>query len=110
MLAAYCRKSKNEQDIEIEYDHEADVLYVSFGGDEVSFSREVNEDLVLDIGMYSGLVTGFRVISPKKKNLKSVLREAAKQAESIAQNRVKESLAPIKRLNLHKDIMDKVLA
>jgi len=52
-----------------EYDPKEDVLYVNFGSNELSVTDEVSEDLLIDIGYYSGTVTGFKVIGPKAKGL-----------------------------------------
>src|SRR2546426_390725 len=56
---ALAMKSK---DLQVDYDEKADVLYVTFGTGELSFSEELDDDLVLDFGIYSGAPTGFQLL------------------------------------------------
>jgi len=53
----------------LEYDAEADVLYINFGSTELSISEEINEDLVIDVGLRTGIMTGMRIISPLKRGI-----------------------------------------
>jgi hypothetical protein len=56
------------------YDSQADVLYVGFGDAEPVFTEDVddNETILLEIGVFSGLPRGFRIIGPKKHNIKQL--------------------------------------
>lgn len=51
----------------IDYDKEADVLYVSFGIDEPSYCEPLNSFVLLELGAFTRQPTGFRVIQPGKK-------------------------------------------
>ena len=90
----------SEKPRHFEYDERADVLYVNFGFDELSISNEINEDLVVDIGYYSGLVTGFRVISPRRKKISVslIVEKMIPRVQRIAKKRVRESLGPVENL------------
>jgi hypothetical protein len=59
------------------YDEESDVLYVSFVDDnEPTFVENIDDILLLEIGWFSGLPKGFRILGPKYhkiKNLKTVI-------------------------------------
>ncbi len=48
------------------YDHENDVYYLSFGTGEPSYCVEVDDSLLIEIGLYSGLPTGYRLLNKTK--------------------------------------------
>ena len=48
------------------YDQESDVYYVTFKTGEPSYSQEIDDILVLDMGMFTNLPTGFRILNFKK--------------------------------------------
>jgi len=56
----------------VSYDDEADVLYVSFGIDEPSYCKPLSTFLLLELGMFTNQPTGFRVIQPRKRNIKNI--------------------------------------
>jgi hypothetical protein len=62
----------NVSPISFDYDRAADVLYVTFGTGEPSFSEEIDGFLVMDVGMYSGAPTGFQVLHVKEIGVKKV--------------------------------------
>jgi len=90
----------SDNPIHFEYDAQADMLYVNFGVDEVSVTTEVNEDLLLDVGYYSGLVTGFRIVSPRRKNIavQVIVEKMIPRVRRMAERRARESLKPIEAL------------
>ncbi len=90
----------SDNPIHFEYDEQADVLYVNFGLDEVSVTNEVDDDLFVDLGYYSGLVTGFRILSPRKKNIAVhvIVEKMIPRVRRMAERRVRESLKPIESL------------
>jgi len=53
----------------IDYDKEADVLYVSFGIDEPSYCESLNSFVLLELGAFTRQPTGFRVIQPGKRDI-----------------------------------------
>lgn len=50
------------------YDEEADVYYVTFETGEPSSVVEVDDVILLEVGVYSHALTGFRVLGYKKQN------------------------------------------
>ncbi len=63
------------QDPKLNYDNEADILYVSFGTGEPSYCDPINNFLLLELGMFTNQPTGFRVIQPRKRDIEeTVLR------------------------------------
>ncbi len=57
------------QNTKLNYDNEADVLYVSFGTGEPSYCDPLSSFLFLELGMFTNQPTGFRVIQPRKRGL-----------------------------------------
>lgn len=51
----------------VDYDEFGDVLYVTFGTGEPSYCEEVDDFLLLELGIFSNLPTGFRFIGFKEK-------------------------------------------
>jgi uncharacterized protein YuzE len=49
-----------------QYDQEADVYYVSFRTGEPSIVSEHDDALLIEIGMFSGIPTGFRILNYTK--------------------------------------------
>ena len=57
----------------LNYDNEADVLYVSFGTGEPSYCDPLSNFLLLELGMFTNQPTGFRVIQPRKRDIKEIV-------------------------------------
>jgi hypothetical protein len=78
--------SSNEKPFEDVYDNEDDIYYVSFKTNEPSYVEEVDEIFMLEIGMFSGMITGFRVLGYSKHKDKIefgvVKKEMVKRIES----------------------------
>lgn len=55
-----------------EYDKEGDVLYASFGTGEPSFCDNIDDIVIIEFGIYSGLPTGFRILDIKHHRIKNV--------------------------------------
>jgi len=79
----------------ISYDKRADVLYVNFGDNEPTFTEDLddNEVVLLEIGWFSGLPKGFRIISPKKQkitgfNFQITVQNIQKQLKDIFEKRI----------------------
>jgi len=68
---------KDKQIVE-SYDSEADTLYVSFDTGEPSYAEEIDDALVVEMGMSSHLPTGFRIINFSKHKEKEVLATVKK--------------------------------
>lgn len=73
------------------YDKEADVLYVSFADDEPAYTKSIEDFLLLDIGWFSGLPKGFRILSPRAHNIKqiNVVDLVTKQIKHVMKDRLK---------------------
>lgn len=66
------------------YDREEDVYYVSFGTGEPSYCLEVDDMLVLEIGMFSNLPTGYRILNMSAHETRQVpMEEAKKHLEDV---------------------------
>ena len=57
----------------LNYDDEADVLYVSFGTGEPSYCDPLSSFLFLELGMFTDQPTGFRVIQPGDRDAKETI-------------------------------------
>lgn len=69
------------------YDQENDVYYVTFKTGEPSYCVEVNDVLVLEVGMFSKLPTGFRILNMSKADTKQVtLDQARKYLNDVLRN------------------------
>jgi len=55
------------------YDKEDDVYYVTFKTGEPSYCLEVDDVLLLEVGMFSKLPTGFRILNFHKNNVQAVV-------------------------------------
>lgn len=84
----------------IDYDDEADVLYVSFGTDEPSYCEPLNSWLLLELGMFTNQPTGFRVIQPRKRNIKKIVVTVRKRITKELRQRekiVRKALEEVKK-------------
>lgn len=54
------------------YDELADILYVDFGSDEPCYTEAISGIAMLDIGWFSKLPRGVKIISPKANKVKAV--------------------------------------
>ena len=66
-----------EIEFQEQYDQESDVYYVSFQSGEPSIVSEHDDTLLIEIGMFSGLPTGVRILNYSKHK---------DQANSLTQN------------------------
>lgn len=64
------------------YDSEDDTYYVSFKTGEPSYCKEVDDVILLEVGLFSNLPTGFRILNFRKNKVQSVaiLLEKVKRA------------------------------
>jgi hypothetical protein len=66
------------------YDEEDDVYYVTFKTGEPSYCREVDDILIIELGLFTNLPTGFRILNFNRNKIKqvkfSVLFEKVKKA------------------------------
>ena len=69
----------------INYDDEADVLYVTFGTDEPSYCEPLSNFLLLELGIFTNQPTGFRVIQPCERNIRKIVV----RVEKVIHNRMR---------------------
>lgn len=76
------------------YDEESDILYVYFGEKEPTYVENIDDLLLLEIGWFSGLPKGFRILGPKYHNISSVkltmvIRQIQEQVRRLMESRRK---------------------
>jgi len=54
------------------YDQENDTYYVTFKTGEPSYCIEVNDVLLIEVGLFTNLPTGFRILNFAKNHVESV--------------------------------------
>ncbi len=54
------------------YDELADILYIDFGSDEPCYTETISGAIMLDIGWFSKLPRGVKIISPKARRIKAI--------------------------------------
>ena len=75
------------------YDKDADVLYIDFGSDEPCFTESTDGTLLIDIGWFSKLPRGIRIISPKAQKIEQFgffIARIEKTCRNIMEKRVKQ--------------------
>lgn len=84
--------------ITFDYDEETDILTISLGTGEPSYSEEIDDILLVDRGYFSGQVTGFQIMDVKHHGINKVqidafvskaIKQERKQLESYLQQRTK---------------------
>ena len=70
------------------YDEEDDVYYVTFKTGEPSGVLELDDVLLLEVGAFTGLPTGFRILNYSKHKIGAV---------RVAVKKVKEAVSAVKR-------------
>jgi uncharacterized protein YuzE len=59
-------------DVKFDYDEDGDVLYISFGTGEPSYCDEVDDMLLVERGIITNAITGFRILDVRHHRIKSV--------------------------------------
>lgn len=59
-------------DVKFDYDEDGDVLYISFGTGEPSYCDEVDDILLVERGIVTNAITGFRILDVRHHKIKSV--------------------------------------
>lgn len=65
-------KEKLNIDFAETYDQEDDIYYVTFKTGEPSYCVEVNDNLLIEVGMFTKLPTGFRILNFQKSKIKAI--------------------------------------
>lgn len=78
------------------YDQEDDIYYVTFKAGEPSYCLEVDDVILLEVGLFTHLPTGFRILNFHKHKVKSVpiadLTRKVKGPWSISRNLFQRSV------------------
>ena len=102
------KQGKMNVDFHEHYDQEEDVYYVTFKTGEPSYAKELNDDLVLELGMFSHRPTGFRILNFKKAKIGGIhlaVQKMRKTVEAAAKaHPIKETEDRLER------VLEKVLA
>jgi uncharacterized protein YuzE len=101
------RGLKGEMNIDFNerYDEESDIYYVTFKSGEPSFAKEVDDVLLLEVGAFTGLPTGFRLLNYSKhkvtqveiKRVREVIGAARKQVPQMLDKRSKQIETALER-------------
>ena len=59
-------------DVKFDYDKDGDVLYITFGTGEPSYCEEVDDMLLVERGMVTNAITGFRILDVRHHKIQSV--------------------------------------
>lgn len=66
------RKGVMKSNFDENYDQEDDVYYVTFKTGEPSYCVEVDDVLLLEVGIFSNLPTGFRILNFQRSKVGSI--------------------------------------
>ncbi len=86
-------KAKMNIDFDEMYDEESDIYYVSFKTGEPSCAIELDDVLLIERGIFTGMPTGFRILNFKKNPVEAVgilVKKVKKAMENVQKNVEKE--------------------
>jgi hypothetical protein len=63
------------------YDSEDDICYFSFGTGEPSYVEDVSDEILIELGIFTNMPTGFRILNFKK--LASKIKAEAEMRKKI---------------------------
>ena len=75
------------------YDKHADILYIDFGSDEPCYTEDIDGFFMIDIGWFSKLPRGVKIISPKThkvKSVKMIVTQVERTCRRFMKQRVKQ--------------------
>jgi hypothetical protein len=74
------------------YDRNADILYVDFGFDEPCYTESTDGVVMIDIGWFTKLPRGLRIISPSTRRVKvnMVIAQAEKTCRHFMEEQAKQ--------------------
>jgi hypothetical protein len=98
--------------IVFDYDMAADVMHVTFGTGEPSFSEEIDDRVVADWGVYTGAPTGLQILSVKEAGVdpKELVKYIIQHVLPILEARKKEMQKAVtsERDQMLKNAMDRL--
>ena len=95
--------ANGELKIQHHYDSDADILYISFADDEPTYTESVDDILYLEVGCFSGIPKGFRIMSPMARKLEIDITTIVKHLRQVVEHRREE-------LKQEEDIFGEMLA
>lgn len=96
-------------DLSENYDQEEDVYYVTFKTNEPSYVMEVDDVLLWEMGIFSNMPTGFRILNfSKNPKIKIHIAREVKKAFSSAERQF-TSVSRLREVQIE-EVMEKVLA
>jgi len=105
----YGKLGMMNRDFDEVYDQEDDTYYVTFKTGEPSYCVEADDKIVLEVGFYTNLPTGFRILNFHKSKVKMV--EFKKLVNKVIKDRQSDYAAAFHdREALVGRALDKVLA
>jgi hypothetical protein len=92
------------------YDQECDIYYVTFKTGEPSFVMEVDDVLLVEVGMFTGMPTGFRILNfaKHKARMKETRAQKIEKALDAAQGKLTSQFRA--RRSAVQQAIEKVLA
>jgi len=81
-------------DPKVDYDEFGDVLYVTFGTGEPSYCEEIDDFFLLELGIFSNLPTGFRLIGFKEKIKFNQMKKVRQETETLIKKYIKKQREP----------------
>jgi hypothetical protein len=97
---------QSEDDIEIleQYDQEEDIYYVSMQTPEPSLAEEVDDMLIVEFGILTGMPTGFRILNYAKNKLKADAFKSSFKKACIAAGLQKSNSSENRRQQIERRI------
>lgn len=83
-------EEKRHNQVTFDYDPNADVIYVSFGTGEPSYSEEVDDHIVLDLGMFTGAPTGFQLLHVREAGIEPISNQLVKKLIALLSKKRQE--------------------
>ena len=93
----------NSPQISFDYGKESDVLFIGLGSDEPSYTEEVDDLVLVERGMFTDHLTGFRLVGTHHHGIESV--QVAAAIKKVLQ---KESREMEKRITRDKRLQGKL--
>jgi hypothetical protein len=93
------------------YDQEDDTYYVTFKTGEPSYCIELDDILLLEVGIFTNLPTGFRILNFQKNKVKAVKIKVQTLLDKV-QSAISDKAQPTfnQRKAVVRDALEKVLA
>ena len=93
------------------YDQEDDIYYVTFKTGEPSYCIEVDDSLLLEVGWFTNLPTGFRILNFQKSGIETVnFNVLIKKVKKTLQESKKSLPTMVQRQSAVKQALEKALA